>query len=92
MKNHELHDTHLMGVMNDMINTLNVDETVAHSNTIKVVGNGLQDALQTLVEQVPVLNMKVYQVAQHNVRGTDKEVHVVYFTSHLLEHHNRMKK
>ena len=86
---HQLQDEHLMGVMENMVQTLGV-RTTSHSNTIKVVGDGVGDVLQALVEQVPVLDMKVYKVGPQN-SGVPVDVHVIHFTSNLLEHGHRMR-
>lgn len=92
MDNHKQHDEHLMTVMENMILTLGVESTFAHSNTVRVLGDGVKDALQTLVGQVPVLDMKVYTVNPKNLKeDTGVEMNVVYFTSHLLEQCERMK-
>lgn len=92
MDNHEMHDAHLMNVMSNMINSLGVQDTFSHSNTIRVTGDGLGDVLNVLVGQVPVLNMKVYKVAPRNIHDTDQDVHIMYFSSILLDHHDRMTK
>lgn len=76
------HDNHLMMVIENMINDVH---TISHSNTITVIGNGMESTLKEIINQVPVLDMRVYKVDSKNLKDDDVEVHVIYFTSNLLQ-------
>lgn len=91
LSNHKIQDNHLMNTIGGIVTGLTgVQSTILHSNTIKVIGNGLGDALQTIVDQIPVLDMKVYKVNPKNVKHTDLDVHIIYFTPNLLDANRRM--
>jgi hypothetical protein len=87
----ENQDKHLMEVMDNMIQTnKNVTETLALNNTIQIKGDNVQDFLNVLVNQVPVLNMRTYKANPKNTHITDTDVNVVLFAHHLVEHFERM--
>ena len=94
LKSFTKHDEALLKTMVGMIETHpQANITMASYNMINVEGNGLKDFLQGLVNQVPVLDMKMYKVKQtntkkrqgkHKVVETNKDIHSIYFTFYNL--------
>lgn len=93
LKSFTTHDTQLLCAMTNMINTNpNARIIEASFNLIKVMGNDLEDFLDVVVSQVPVLDMKVSQVknTKLNRNNPDCDIHCVFFTFHGVDKRRRM--
>ena len=96
------HDKALLSVMTFMIESNpNANVTMAQNCFITVEGDGLFPFLEALVNQVPVLDMKVYKIKKSNKNSKFRRVKHetvdnglekfgVYFKFHELDYRKRM--
>ena len=98
LKSSTSHDEQLLATMTHMVASHpNAKITMASFNVINIEGDGLGEFLQELVNQVPVLDMKVYKVKQsaprqtkHKVVDNGLEKHCIHFNFYRLDYRRRL--
>ena len=93
LKSFSVHDEQLLTVMYNMVkDNPNTNVTEASHNVLNIEGN-VKEFLESLVQVVPVLNMKMYKIKTPKTEKLDCDVHCIYFTFHNLDvERRRMKK
>ena len=96
LKSTTIHDEALLSAMTNMIATHpNAEIKMASFNAINIKGDGVDQFLEELVNQVPVLEMSLIKVkktdAKQHKHQKSSATHCIHFSFHNSDVRKRMK-